>query len=500
MKKLKILLILLLGLSPIVINAQMTGEEVEYKFYKEVESNVHFEKEESVCENFDKNSFVYMDYEYSLSKPEEKENRIIEVDTDGIDISSDIMNRYHFEWLQIENGPMKVIELEFLDDEDNIIEYNISNYRNVTGAIDNFHDQNDETYSVMNYNTSLTLKFDKPVNTKYMKLRFKFVNDGSSIFSFRVESYLDEYWTNSFDRSSFGVKDYCDEKECITDFIMEDKNPTDRYINIPSIVYKYKDPYYKCYSLDRVYAPGYYKELDEYIKDEEKHRVVITNEEEKDKLTETINTLVLTNEENMKYLKQELENNNEQEMKKIMDKLEELNTANQDIQEVINNMGVEDIVKIKNDVNEIFKDNALIKSYLNKVDVNNESNAQQLRNYIGKLYENSDKYMSLLNFVASKDEINSLKKLISDTLNNYESSSAAATGEKAKTEEAVTVSAEVKEDNQDKVSSGLVALNTSPVKEVNYSTFTGFIFIFGVLALLVSILLTIRNVKKSRAK
>ena len=97
MKKLKILLILLLGLSPIVMNAQTTGEEVEYKFYKEVESNVHYEKDLSICENFDKNSFVYMNYEYSLSKPEDKDNRIIEVDTNGIDISSDIMNRYHFE-------------------------------------------------------------------------------------------------------------------------------------------------------------------------------------------------------------------------------------------------------------------------------------------------------------------------------------------------------------------------------------------------------------------
>ena len=495
MKKLKILLLLLLlGLSPIVMNAQTTGEEVEYKFYKEVESNVHYEKDLSICENFDKNNFVYMNYEYSLSKPEDKDNRIIEVDTNGIDISSDIMNRYHFEWLQIENGPMKVIELEFIDDDGNIIDYNISDYRNVTGAIDNFHDQNDDTYSVMNFNTSLTLKFDKPVNTKYMKLRFKFVNDGSSIFSFRVESYLDQYWTNSFDRSSFGVKDYCDDDICITDFIMEDKNPTDRYINIPSIVYKYKDPYYKCYSFDRVYAPGYYKELDAYTKDEDKYRVIVNNEEEKDKLNDALTTLVLKNEENMEYLKQELVNNNEQEMKKLMDKLDELNIANQNVQEVINNLGAEEIAELKNDVSEIFKDNAVIKSYISKVDANNSTSVEEMKSYISKFYENSDKYMSLLKLVASKDEINSLKRLINNTVNTHKENTES-------NDEAVLVNAEVKEEtNQDKVSSGLVALNTSPVKEVNYSTFTSFIFIFGVLALLVSILLTIRNVKKSRAK
>ena len=93
-------------------------------------------------------------------------------------------------------------EFELFDDEGNLIEYNITDYKNIKGDIGNLQDKDENTYTEIFFNTSMKLKFDKPVSTKHISFRLKYIKDKSSIYNFRAESYVDSYWTNSFDNSS----------------------------------------------------------------------------------------------------------------------------------------------------------------------------------------------------------------------------------------------------------------------------------------------------------
>ncbi len=187
-----------------------------------------------------------------------------------------------------------------------------------------------------------------------------------------------------------------------------------------------------------------------------------------------------------------------------MNKLNELSNVN--IEKTLENLEVNELVELKNDVSEIFKYNKLISNYINKVDMSSSENVEKLRGYVSQLYENPDKYMSLLKVVASKDEMEALNNLITNKLSKYQKelneknlSKISDESNENYLEETITVNGKDKESLSSK-SSEMLALNTTPIKEVSYSTFSNFIFIFGLFTLLVSVLLMIRNVKKSRTK
>ena len=74
MKKIFKILILVIGLIPLLVNAE--EKEVQYKWYKEVEENIRYENNaENICEYFDKNTFITTDWYYSTSKPKEEKFR-----------------------------------------------------------------------------------------------------------------------------------------------------------------------------------------------------------------------------------------------------------------------------------------------------------------------------------------------------------------------------------------------------------------------------------------
>ena len=228
-----------------------------------------------------------------------------------------------------------------------------------------------------------------------------------------------------------------------------------------------------------------------------------------------VNILIISNEETLKYLNELSENNKEEEMNKTMNKLEELSITSANLEEILANLEVNEMVELKNDVSEIFKDNKLIKSYMNKIDISDSSDAEQLKNYISKIYESSDKYMPLLKLVASKDEMNALNNLIANKINEYQNNDKLSEVDTMNEYQSSDKSSDISNINQEKISENiltasaqnsdvvepeLLALNTNPANELNYNTFTSFMFIFGLLTLLISILLTIKNVRKSRTK
>ena len=122
MKKIFKILILVIGLIPLLVNAE--EKEVQYKWYKEVEENIRYENNaENICEYFDKNTFITTDWYYSTSKPKEEKFRTIEEVNMEVDIS-----RYYSKYLEFKYFPMngvKIYELEFFDKENNKIEYEI---------------------------------------------------------------------------------------------------------------------------------------------------------------------------------------------------------------------------------------------------------------------------------------------------------------------------------------------------------------------------------------
>lgn len=105
---------------------------------------------------------------------------------------------------------------------------------------------------------------------------------------------------------------------------MKVSKPYDERINLKTLAYRYKDKYYKCYSEERLYVPGYYEELEGFIKDEEKELVLKTNtvyeekEEPKEEQKEEVQEEIKEEQEEIK----ELDSNEEQEVVKTLEKEE----------------------------------------------------------------------------------------------------------------------------------------------------------------------------------
>lgn len=270
MKKLLKILILILGLTPLLINAK--EKEVNYKWYKEVEYNTRYVSDvENVCEYFDKSSYITTDWYYTTVKPEEKEHRVVKET-----ISETSISRFYSKYLEFKyfaNG-LKIYELEFIDENNNIIDYKMeTNFINNNQNTNILNDKQNNQYLTFNSFDVIKLNLEETINN--LKMTIRIYHEYNENFKYvHFFTYADNYQNilvNAFAEDEEIMKTKCNNNLCITEFTIKEDGPYIKEpLKIETLIYKYQDKLYKCYDKKIEYAPGYHKDLstDGYIKDE----------------------------------------------------------------------------------------------------------------------------------------------------------------------------------------------------------------------------------------
>lgn len=307
MKKIGKLLIILIGSIPLICNAQVE-KEVNYKWYTLIEDNVHYESEaDQICEYFDKSNYITSDWKYSIQKPEEKEYRTIKKEIQEIHIGREYFNTIEVREFLVNKDTIEVYELEILDKDNNPIEKNLANYS--VGGIFDIIDGDKTSSGIMNHSSYLTFTFPELHSIKDIKIVMTYKDDEIDVRGISFNVLLDrEVFLNAFSNIGMDVKTSCKDGICTQEMVVEDDFYNEDRI-IPTYAYKYQDKSYKCYDLKKLYVPGYHKELEGYIKDEENF-IEITKET---KVETDINTKEETKPEVIDNKQEEIITNNKEE-------------------------------------------------------------------------------------------------------------------------------------------------------------------------------------------
>lgn len=273
MKKIFLFITLcVLGISK--YKCEVASEEVEYKWYILKEKDVHYESDvEGSCEYFDKNNFIYSGYMYSMSEVEKKDGRVIELVNEEIDFNRLFINDITItEFFINYKDKINVTEISFYENGEEV-NYKVNGYSNI-------NDNNNETYNQFDFISNINISFNKTVDLNDFEIVIKYLDKSIEFNGVNITLKLNSDITLNVQYSyNHNYTNSCNDGICTYSFKI---NPDELYkepLTFKTNLYRYKDKLYKCYSLERIYAPFYYKELDGYIKDEEKYRVVETIKE-----------------------------------------------------------------------------------------------------------------------------------------------------------------------------------------------------------------------------
>lgn len=287
MKKILIIILTLIGFIPILKCEELNGKEMEYKWYILKEKDIHYEKDvENVCEYFDKNDFTYTDYKYSLNEPEEIEGRIIERSNEELNIHRYIFNEFDINGFFIHYTlSIDVSEIRFYTNDGELIPYTLENT-----DCKELYDGIDDTSCLFRNLSKLIFKFDEAQDLRNFNIVLKYFDDDLNFKGINFSVKL----TEDISLNTFYSYNHITSHECTDDAIctykikMDFDNMFNDDITFNSLVYKYKDRMYKCYTYEKIYAPGYYKELDGYIKDENDYRIVEDKPKENNEIIKEI--------------------------------------------------------------------------------------------------------------------------------------------------------------------------------------------------------------------
>lgn len=446
MKK-KVLLVLVL-IMPIICNAK---EEVKYRWYNYEESNVHYVSEpESVCEYFDKSDYKYTDYVYSLTSPEVKEGREITSDYKDYTFLRKYVNKIGITRF---SGATEYdfYELEVLDKDGNSVPYEFKSY------LDNYLLLKDKDYNnaarILMY-VNMDIVFDSPIDIENTSIRITYKNVKGELNGIDFKAYMtDEYVSNSYAGYSTINTHVCNNEKCVFTAKIDKRQMSTTDVVVKTKVYKYRDTLYKCYDMVKNYAPGYYENLSGYTKDEKDYIVTnsLTTEEIDKIISENMNLVSEQNKELIsEVMKLKSELNNKDDILKKMAEFEKLvKSTSEDNTDMLGKLAsLETLIK---------NDNISYESVINKLSELDSKNSNfdmtELKDFITK---------------ASQKEDNTVKKVSNTNTENKE------TKEK-------------------------IAFVTRKDESVPVKT-NMFILVFGVMSLLVSLVVLIKNVVKCRKK
>jgi len=272
MKKLKKILIVLIGLFPLIVHAKTDDEIKKWRWYTLIEENIHYESDvENICEDFEKinkDNFILGQWNYQIEKPEEKEGREIEKIEREIKVSRDYNNLIEINNFDIFVENIVLYELEFLNKDGNKLDYKVDEYFIINGEVNDIFDGNLTTSAEVNKTSRFKMKFNSSFNIKDMVIKLTYKEPTNEFRGLFFTSLLtDEIVTNFFEASSTDSI-LCENGICTMTIIPNEEAMYNEPISIKTQEYKYRDKYYKCYSEKKAYIDGYFDNLDGFIKDE----------------------------------------------------------------------------------------------------------------------------------------------------------------------------------------------------------------------------------------
>lgn len=232
-------------------NISIIETENRYKFYKLVEDDKYYQEVPgNNCQMIDSNF-----NDWSISKPELKNNRIIEERKDRIDLSSGEYNRvilhdFVIEYLDLE-------EILLTNDAGAKIPYTLEYCNNCVLKSSGKY--------LLNKNSSIELKLDK-LYSDILQVELRFGKDNNILF-WETTLYKDSYPVR---HNSLRTVDNL-YRVCATTYCLYKLNytiPWTVYSYYDLTYYRYKDINYECINYKREYMDGYYAKLDGYIKDD----------------------------------------------------------------------------------------------------------------------------------------------------------------------------------------------------------------------------------------
>ncbi len=295
MKKISKFILVLICFIPLILNAE---EEKEWRWYTNIEENITYNKDaEQNCEYFDKDNYTYGEWIYTTIKPEEKEGREVIEETLNIPLRREYNNIIKISEFSNANSKkpfanMKIFELSIFDNLGNKVNYDFGNYNIENGKIQLIKDNDRETFIEVYRNSYIYLILEKPINIKGFSIRIVYDEMEASFVGLAFESYLqNDIFTNAFASYSTDNNKECEENICTMNIKTVEEGFYDEILYIQTAGYKYRDKYYKCYTPKKLYVPGYYKELDGFIKDESNYK---TTEIKTPNETETTKEIIKT--------------------------------------------------------------------------------------------------------------------------------------------------------------------------------------------------------------
>lgn len=238
------------------LNKSITINKVEerYKWYKLKKVNEHYENSvEHSCEYFEDVNSDFNDW--SLIKPEEKNNRIIEEKIVNIDLSNKTYNT-----LMLDNFIVEFLEVK------EIVLTNASGIKIPFALSECINCNKSEAGNLLlNKDSKVILKLNNNY-TEIIQIEIRFEKDNNILF-WKSTLLLDKYPVRSLGVPTLGKMgkvcstNYCSYK-AYAGLIWEE------YSSYEEKYYRYKDTFVNCYYYEKEYINGYFSNYDGYIKDE----------------------------------------------------------------------------------------------------------------------------------------------------------------------------------------------------------------------------------------
>jgi hypothetical protein len=266
MKKLKKILLALIGLLPLILNADTIKEVNNNEII--IEENVHYEKDvENICEYYetiDKNKYMYGDWVYTLKKPEIKEDREIQEEIKKISFDRNINNVLKIDEFEGELTTIKIYELEILDKNNNSVKYTTT-----LGSEENkIFDQNNDTFIELGKYYNVHIFFENPQYIDELTINLKYQSD-KELLGIKFSSGLtEEIITNVFSKLVTNIDNNCNNNICTMKITAVKDVMIKEEISFNVITYKYRDKYYKCYRTKKININDYIKKENQTLNKE----------------------------------------------------------------------------------------------------------------------------------------------------------------------------------------------------------------------------------------
>lgn len=241
------------------INKSIFIEQVEerYRWYKLKIINEHYEEEKDYCPNYEE---IISDFsEWSVSKPEEKANRVIEEKTEYIDLVNNTYNYILLNNLIIERLILKEIVIT--------TPANVKMPFKIKECIDCVIDDNG--YYLLNKNSQILIELENNyIDPPQIEIRYEKDN---YILYFEASLFDNKYLVKSIKVRTLGALTRFMSTYYVAYKVHSGLIWTS-YDTYSQTYYRYKDTYFRCYDYEKEYLDGYHKEVNGYIKDENTKR------------------------------------------------------------------------------------------------------------------------------------------------------------------------------------------------------------------------------------